>query len=355
MSYRPQIKADSNGTTQDLPLDAETVQGKTPIFTTTNQQVAGVKTYTDIQKFIGGITLYAESGDSPRLTFQRGTLINTYNEWSLYDSGGYFCLQQRGQGSIAWETRAAFTQSDVNFAGTIKEDGTPLANKYAAKSDVYTKTETDNKYLPLIGGTLSGNLTGKYITGTWLQTTAATDLGKAPPKYGVISEGGWLYTRTLEETKSDLGINDKVGSSEYSSNITYLCDDPINFFADYTENPQRNEQEWYTFIRNLGFMDTCYLHTIRALQQSSPASYIVFSFISTRSTAYTKSTLYSAFPDKGFQASGFYNYSSSNAGYRVNIVYPQSATTILFDHGNNSGATATYGGTYFVDNVRKIT
>ena len=98
-----------------------------------------------------------------------------------------------------------------------------------------------------------------------------------------------------------------------------------------------------------------YLHTIRAFQNSSPPSYIVFSFISTQSTAYTKSTLYSAFPDKGFQASGFYNYSSSNAGYRVNIVYPQSATTILFDYGNNSGATATYGGTYFVDNVRKIT
>ena len=97
-----------------------------------------------------------------------------------------------------------------------------------------------------------------------------------------------------------------------------------------------------------------YLHTIRAFQNSSPSSYIVFSFISTRSTAYTKSTLYSAFPDKGFQASGFYS-SPSSAGYRVNIVYPKSATTILFDYGNNSGATTTYGGTYFVDNVRKIT
>ena len=211
-----------------------------------------------------------------------------------------------------------------------------------------------HNYLPLSGGTLTGNLSGKYITGTWLQTTEVSDLGKTPIKYGVISEGGWLYTRTLAETKSDLGINSKVDSSEYSSDMTYLCDDPINFFADHTDNPQRNEQEWYTFIRGLGFMEECYLHTIRAFQNSSPSSYIVFSFISTRSTAYTKSDLYSAFPDKGFQASGYYS-SSSSAGYRVNIVYPQSATTILFDYGANSGATATYGGTYFVDSVRKIT
>ena len=44
-------------------------------------------------------------------------------------------------------------------------------------------------FLPLTGGTLTGNLTGKYITGTWFQTTEATDLGSAPPKYGVISTG----------------------------------------------------------------------------------------------------------------------------------------------------------------------
>ena len=54
MSYRPQVKADSNGTTQDLPIDAETVQGKIPVFTTTNQTVEGVKTYTNNQTFKDG-------------------------------------------------------------------------------------------------------------------------------------------------------------------------------------------------------------------------------------------------------------------------------------------------------------
>lgn len=44
--------------------------------------------------------------------------------------------------------------------------------------------------------TLAGNLTGKYLTGTWLQTTAATDLGKAPPKVAVLDDSGWIYYRT---------------------------------------------------------------------------------------------------------------------------------------------------------------
>ena len=43
----------------------------------------------------------------------------------------------------------------------------------------------------------SGNYTGKYVTGTWLQTTQATDLGKKPGKVAVIDESGWIYSRAL--------------------------------------------------------------------------------------------------------------------------------------------------------------
>lgn len=54
--------------------------------------------------------------------------------------------------------------------------------------------------------TLVGNLNGKYITGTWLQATAATDLGKAPPYVCVFDANGWLYKRKLSELFSDMGI-----------------------------------------------------------------------------------------------------------------------------------------------------
>jgi hypothetical protein len=54
--------------------------------------------------------------------------------------------------------------------------------------------------------TLVGNLNGKYLTGTWLQATAATDLGKAPPYVCVFDANGWLYKRKLSELFSDMGI-----------------------------------------------------------------------------------------------------------------------------------------------------
>ena len=204
-------------------------------------------------------------------------------------------------------------------------------------------------FLPLTGGTLTGNLTGKYITGTWLQTTAANDLGKAPTKYGVIDNSGWLYTRTLDETKTDLGITNKLDTSSFQGFIN----NPFGWVDD-----AGSYDAWsYLIKEELGFIDTphptYYLHTIRALNAGYGGSYIVFSVISTQSTAYTKSSLYSVFPDKGFQASGYYSV-PTKADYRVNGITIKSATQIQFDYGDNNYITTDYGGTYFADEVRKI-
>ena len=92
---------------------------------------------------------------------------------------------------------------------------------------------------------------------------------------------------------------------------------------------------------------------MRAFQTGSSGHYIVFSVISTKSTAYSKESLYSAFPNKTIQATGYYNY-ATKANYRVNAVTPKSTTTIQFDCGNNDYSTLEYGLTYFTDEVRKI-
>ena len=63
------------------------------------------------------------------------------------------------------------------------------------------------------GGTLTGNLIGKYITGTWLQTTASTDLGRTPGKVAVLDGSGWVYYRTPAEIKSDIGADAVVTTS----------------------------------------------------------------------------------------------------------------------------------------------
>lgn len=80
-----------------------------------------------------------------------------------------------------------------------KADNTALD----AKAD---KTALDGK-LDKTGGTLTGNLTGKYLTGTWLQTTQSTDLGRTPGKVAVLDDSGWVYYRTPAELKSDIGAN----------------------------------------------------------------------------------------------------------------------------------------------------
>ena len=76
----------------------------------------------------------------------------------------------------------------------------------AAITKGYVDTRLSGK-LDKSGGTLTGNLTGKYITGTWLQTTEATDLGRTPGKIPVLDESGWVYYRTPPELLADLGTD----------------------------------------------------------------------------------------------------------------------------------------------------
>lgn len=68
---------------------------------------------------------------------------------------------------------------------------------------------------------LDGNVNGKYLTGTWLQTVATTDLGKAPPKVAVLDNSGWIYYRTLNELRADLGIKDYIVEQGISSGWRY--------------------------------------------------------------------------------------------------------------------------------------
>ena len=84
---------------------------------------------------------------------------------------------------------------------TLTPDTTNDKITIGAKVDM---TALDGK-LDKTGGTLTGNLTGKYITGTWLQTTEATDLGRAPGKVAVLDESGWVYYRTPAELLADIG------------------------------------------------------------------------------------------------------------------------------------------------------
>lgn len=70
-----------------------------------------------------------------------------------------------------------------------------------SETDNTTVATAINNRLPLSGGTLTGNLTGQYITGTWLKTTDATN--KAGD-FATIDSEGWIYKRTPSEVNNDI-------------------------------------------------------------------------------------------------------------------------------------------------------
>lgn len=69
-----------------------------------------------------------------------------------------------------------------------------------------------DSYLPLAGGTMTGNLTvgsakvqtNGYLTGTWLQTTACGNASADTGKIAVVDASGWIYYRTTDQLAADI-------------------------------------------------------------------------------------------------------------------------------------------------------
>lgn len=92
--------------------------------------------------------------------------------------------------------------SELSGASTNPVQNKAVKTELDKKAD---KTALDNKF-DKAGGTLTGNLTGQYLTGTWLQTTEAIDLNSKPGKIAVLDGSGWVYYRTPAELASDIGV-----------------------------------------------------------------------------------------------------------------------------------------------------
>lgn len=85
--------------------------------------------------------------------------------------------------------------SDVGAVPTTR-----TVNGKALSSNI-TLSANDVGALPLSGGTLTGSLSGQYITGTWLRTTEVSD--KAGD-FATIDSDGWIYKRTASEANEDI-------------------------------------------------------------------------------------------------------------------------------------------------------
>ena len=87
------------------------------------------------------------------------------------------------------------------------------------------------------GGTFTGNVSGKYFTGTWLQTTSSSNLGSAASKICVLDSSGWIYFRTAADILSDIGAaaashsHSGYASSSHNHDGTYAAASHTHSYA----------------------------------------------------------------------------------------------------------------------------
>lgn len=123
-----------------------------------------------------------------------------------------YALTFTGASSGTYDGSSAVTINIPTGGSSVTVDSALSATSENPVQNKVIKSALDGK-LSTSGGTLTGNLTGKYITCTWLKTTDASELSTTPTKIPVLDSEGWIYYRTLEHLKSDLGVGSGSGSS----------------------------------------------------------------------------------------------------------------------------------------------
>lgn len=111
-----------------------------------------------------------------------------------------------------------------NDSGFITSESAPVKSVNSKTGDVVLSA-SDVGALPNSGGTLTGDLTvgsasiktNGYVVGTWLQGTATNHLTNAATKIAVQDGSGWVYHRTAEEIKSDIGLSNVDNVKQYSA------------------------------------------------------------------------------------------------------------------------------------------
>ena len=143
----------------------------------------------DAEMIVNSISTDLVQLSNSRITLgaKKGSITSVISSGGSGGSGGFTGGVGGGGASITVDSALSLTSTN------------PVENKVITSAMAGKLDKT--------GGTLTGNLTGKYITGTWLQTTEANDLGRVPGKIAVLDESGWVYYRTPAELKSDIAAS----------------------------------------------------------------------------------------------------------------------------------------------------
>lgn len=168
--------------------------------TATNIGLGNVNNTSDTDKPISAATQTALNGKQAKVTGAATTITGdnlTANRALVSNSSGKVAV-------------SAVTATELGYLdGVTGNIQTQLNGKLSSapvtsvnnKTGAVSLAASDVGALPISGGTLTGNLNGKYITGTWLQTTEVSD--KAGD-FATIDSDGWIYKRTASEVNEDI-------------------------------------------------------------------------------------------------------------------------------------------------------
>ena len=208
-----------------------------------------VATVTDLASYLptsggtvsGNLTLYAASGNSPKLIFQRGDNTGTITDWNVDVVSGNLKFNTVSSSGSTTETNIVEIgySGYMNVKGSIQENGTALSNKYAAKSQgIHYIVGT---------GTTEGTWLGSHsdITAYFDGLTIAYKVGIAGADTTTLNINSLGAKTVMRNASSKITTHYAVNSVVI---LVYTTDDGTGYWkiADYDANSYAYVRQYYT-------------------------------------------------------------------------------------------------------------
>lgn len=180
---------------------------------------------------------------SSTFSLEKGARICVSFTYANTASAATLNVASTGAKAICWQG-SALVSSQYWQAGAVVDfvyDGNGWSIVGIAKDNNSTN------FLPLSGGSLTGNLTvgsssigtNGYIEGTWLKTTKATE---SAGNFATISDEGWIYKRKPTDVLGDIGGQAKITANGFlkgDGTGIIAADKPV-FWVTVTQNTTDN-------------------------------------------------------------------------------------------------------------------